>query len=470
MGYARSNIPTDVYGPYFVNRLTGNGRQYANVAFSELEEDQLSAGLDLNWRVVPGVVLQAGADFSSTERESTRRDFQIRAPSSFPPGVGLFRPDFLLGDAVIDFYDIGLIEPTEGDPKFAAELEVSAFYLQAQAEVVEGLELSLGARYEDAQQDVRPVQVFSTPSNSGASTSLSNDYILPALTATWRFRDDMQVRFSASQTIARPQFRELMFQRFYDPEAVREFLGNPLLTDSEFINFDGRYEWYFASEERVSLSAFYKDIDKPIETYTSYSEGDTFLTSFANAPAAELYGVEFEFNKYFPFETESESSFLASRRGVLIGNYTWSQSSINVGPGDTVEIFGSVPTTRPATDYFTDGRPLTGQSDHVANLQIGLEHSGRLSQQTLLIAYASDRVTSRAGGTSPDLTESPGLRVDFVAREGLEFMRTDAELKLEIRNIFGQGYKEFQQLDGNTIYWNKYDIGTTFALSLTLLL
>jgi TonB-dependent receptor len=470
MGYGRTNVAADPTGAFFVNRLSGQNRNFANIAFSDLEEDQLSGGIDLNWRVMPGVVLQAGYDYGNTERESTRREFLYRAPLTFPSGVGLFRPDFLLGDAVIDYYDIGLIESTESDPKFAAELEVNAFYLQGQAEIVEGLELSLGARYEDAQQDVRPVQVFDTPSNSGTTTSLANDYVLPAATLTWRFREDMQVRFSASQTIARPQFRELMVQRFYDPEALREYIGNPLLTDSEFINFDARYEWYFADEQRVSVSAFYKDIDRPIETYTSYPQPDAPLTSFANAPSAELYGAEFEFTKYIPFETASESTFLASRRAVVIGNYTWTQSSIAVGPEDTVEIYGSIPTTRLATDYFVDGRPLTGQSDHLVNLQFGLEALGRMSQQTLLISYASDRVTTRASGDFPDTLESPGLRVDFVARESLRFLDTDAELKLEIRNIFQQGYEESQSLDGNSIYFNKYDIGTSFALSLTLLL
>jgi TonB-dependent receptor len=419
---------------------------------------------------MPGIVAQAGYDYTNTERESTRREFQIRAPSTFPSVVGMFRPDFLLGSAVIEYYGIGLIEPTETDPKFAAELRTHAFYLQGQAELVQGLELSVGARYETAQQDVRPVQVFDTPSNSGASTSLDNDYVLPAATLTWRFNEDMQARFSASQTIARPQFRELMFQRYYDPESVREFLGNPLLTDSEFINFDARYEWYFAPEQRISLGAFYKEIDRPIETYTSYPEGDAPVTSFANAPAAELYGAEFEVQKFFPFQTDSETSFFASRRAVVIGNYTWTQSSIQVRPEDTVEIYGSTPTTRPATDYFVDGRPLTGQSDHLVNLQFGLEKLGRMSQQTLLVSYASDRVTSRAGGTFPDIVESPGLRVDFVAREALNLFDQDMELKLEIRNIFQQGYKEFQRLDGNSIYFNKYDIGTSFGLSLNVLL
>ena len=44
------------------------------------------------------------------------------------------------------------------------------------------------------------------------------------------------------------------------------------------------------------------------------------------------------------------------------------------------------------SNFFIDGTPLTGQSDHLVNLQIGLEDTDRLSQQRLLLSYVSDRV------------------------------------------------------------------------------
>src|SRR5690606_26994980 len=127
--------------------------------------------------------------------------------------------------------------------------------------------------------------------------------------------------------------------------------------------------------------------------------------------------------------------------------------------GDTVRVFGT--NTQPASNFFVDGSQLTGQSDHLVNLQIGLENPGRLSQQTLLLSYASDRVTSRGPAGLPDIYESPGLRVDFVAREALTLFNTDLEAKLEIRNVFGRDYREFQKRAGNTVYFNRYDIGRT---------
>lgn len=465
VGYVRTNQAASPYGEYFVNRLDNGQTGYAEIAFSDLQEDLWSAGVDVTAQVLPRLALSAGLDIADTQRDSTRRAFQIVAPSTFPSAVGMFRPDYLLSASVIEAYDIGLVETTETDPAFTAGLRTEAAYAQAQAELTDGLELSIGARYERGEQDVRPLQVFDILTNSGASTSLENEYVLPAATLTYKFKDDMQVRFNASQTIARPQFRELMYQLYYDPEANRMYRGNPLLTDSEFVNAELRYEWYFAPEQRFSIAGFYKNIDNPIEAFTGFTD-NTPETSFANAPEAVLYGAELEVQKYFPLDETFASEFFGSRRAVFIGNYTYTDSKINVDAGDIVRVYPS--TTQAATNFFTDGSQLTGQSNHLVNVQLGLEHPGRLSQQTILLSYASDRVTSRGPSGLPDIYESPGLRVDLVLREALNVFGTDFEAKLEVRNIFGRDYKEFQERGDNVVYYNRYDVGTSFSASLTM--
>jgi outer membrane receptor protein involved in Fe transport len=465
IGYVRTNQAASPYGAYFINRLDNGQSGYAEIAFSDLDEDLWSAGVDLTAQVLPRLVLSGGLDVADTQRDSTRRAFQIVAPSTFPSGVAMLRPDYLLSPAVIDFYGIGLIETTETDPAFTAGLRTESAYSQMQAELADGLELSVGARFERGEQDVRPLQVFNTLTSTGAATSIENDYWLPAATLTYKFHDNMQVRLNASRTVARPQFRELMFQLYYDPEANREYRGNPLLTDSEFTNAEVRYEWYFAPEQRFSVAGFHKTIDKPIESFTGFNDNRP-QTSFANAPQAELYGAEIEVQKYFPLAQWFDGQFLGSRRAVLIGNYSYTSSQINVDAGDTVRVFGTV--TQPASNFFVDGSALTGQSDHLVNLQLGLESPGGLSQQTLLLSYASDRVTSRGPAGLPDIFESPGLRVDFVARQAFGLFATDLEAKLEVRNIFGEGYEEFQERGGNTVYYNRYDVGTTFSASLTM--
>ena len=124
-----------------------------------------------------------------------------------------------------------------------------------------------------------------------------------------------------------------------------------------------------------------------------------------------------------------------------------------------------------ADTLFRDGAPLTGQSDHIANLQLSFEDTERLSQITMLLNYASDRVTNRGPiqGTlrQPDIVEKPGFRLDLVGRQGFKLLGTDMELKLEARNLTGTPYKEFQKAGSNTIYLNRYKVGRSFSLGLT---
>ena len=457
VGYQRSNVAADPFGDQFINRLDNGNTGYATAAFSNLDETLQSAGVDVSYEFSPTFTATVGYDYAQTERDSTRREFQIIAPSSFPNAVAALRADFLLGPAVIDAFDIGMVETTESDPAFAAELTTNAAYLQFQAGLGDTWDLSFGARHEKAEQNVQPLQVFDSLSNSGASTNLENDYILPGATLTWRMSSAMQMRFNASKTIARPQFRELMFQSYYDPEQNRAYRGNPLLVDSEFVNGEARFEWYFGPEERVSIASFYKKLDRPIEAFTGFND-NTPITSFANAPEATLYGAELELQKFFDvFET---------RRFVLIGNYTYTDSKIGVGENDTVSVYGT--TTQPARNFFVDGSQLTGQSNHLVNLQLGLEQQGSLSQQTILLSYASDRVTSRGAAGLPDIYESPGLRVDVVLRQGLNLFQQDVEAKFEARNVFGNSYEEFQERGGNRVYYNRYDVGTSFVASLSV--
>jgi outer membrane receptor protein involved in Fe transport len=464
MGYSKSNIAASPYGDYYINRLDNGQTGYGRIAFSDLEEDLFSYGLDLTYSVSPTTVLSAGLEYGKTERDSERREFLMLAPSSFLSGVAMFRPDYLLGSAVVEYFGIGLVESTETDPAFTAQLETQAAYAQIQTEIAEGLELSIGARYEQGEQTVAPLRVFKTASTSEAGTNLDNDYILPALTLTYKFADNMQVRLNGSKTVARPQFRELMFQAYFDPESNRSFRGNPLLVDSEFTNAELRYEWYFAPEQRFSVAGFYKQIDNPIESFTGFNDNSP-VTSFANAPKATLMGFELESQKYFDMDLVFESPFFASRRGVLIGNYTWSDSKIEVGSGDTVDVFGT--TTQPASNFFVDGSPLTGQSNHLVNLQIGLEDRESLSQQTLLISYAADRAFSRGAAGLPDVIESPGVNVDFVVRQGVNWFGQDLELKFEARNLLETEYQEFQERAGNKVFFNRYDSGVKFSASIS---
>lgn len=464
--YVRSNSDSDPFGEVFINRLNNGQTGDASVSFSDLNEDLWFGGADLSYRIAPGYTITVGGAYTDQNRDSSRRDFTFLAANDFPTGVGTLRPDLLLQPAIIDFYDIDLIETNEGNPAFNATLKVAAGYAKINARLTDTFSVDAGVRYEDGKLDVTPIQVFTDPGASTAGTSLKNSYWLPAAALTWQLRPELQLRLSASKTIARPQFRELIFQFYFDPETNRQYQGNPQLVDSELINAEARVEYYFASDQRVAVSGFYKKIDKPIETFVANS-GNEQVTSFANAPEATLYGLEIEAQKLF--NLDSLGSMFNSRRLVLSGNYTYTKSELKVGADDRTAVIGVNDPL--AIDYFQDGSPLTGQSDHVANLQVGFEHRDRLSQQTFLLNYASERVVSRGLNGSPpqpDVIEKPGLRLDFVAREGFKLLNRELEVKFEARNLTGEKHEEFQESGSNRIERNTYDLGRSFSLSATI--
>ena len=361
-------------------------------------------------------------------------------------------------------FDAGL----NGSFRYDARLLIHAGYLQAEAEAIDGVRAIIGVRYETAKQEV-------TPSNA-LPTRLNNDYFLPAATLTWNFAPDMQFRVAAAKTIARPQFRELAPQAFRDFESDRLFFGNPNLRDSELYNLEARYEWFFDRDQRLTAAGFYKRIDNPIEQVGFYPSSDARLqTGFTYLPKATLWGGEFEAQKYVPLDFLSEE--LAGKRMVLIANYTYTQSSITADDqcvpsvtSNSLSLGGCGAGFVPANLQFRDGAPLTGQSDHLVNLQIGYEDKENATQATLLFNYASERVTNRGPalqsgvGFQPDLIEKPGIRLDFVARQTVDFMGTRVELKGEARNLTGTQYQEFQTFEDRRVYINRFQQGRLFTL------
>jgi len=450
----------------YVNNLSSAG-QFATIAFSDLTEEVYSGGIDLAYQVPIGrpLTLSAGYNYSNTQRTASRFQFQyFRPDGALRVEIAQQRPDFLLSDFNVFTYNIQLrdVSGAEGAAAYDADLEIHGGYVQAEGELIDGLRATIGLRYETADQSVLPL-------GAGiAATSLSNSYWLPAVTLTWNMARDMQLRLHGSQTIARPQFRELAPQIYQDFESDREFTGNPFLVDSELLNFEGRWEYYFARDQRISVAGFYKRIENPIEAAAFFAGGGQLRTGFANAPEAELYGVEVEAQAYFPLDGLG-GDFFATRRLVLIGNYTYSQSSISADGSQTIG-----PDLQPVASnlLFEDGAPLAGQSDHLANVQVGIEDTDSLSQATILLSYASERVTNRGPIQGllrqPDFIEQPGLRVDFVLRQEARIFGARAEFKFEARNIFGRDYEEFQEFGANRIDINSYRVGQSFSAGVTV--
>ncbi len=94
----------------YVNNLSSAG-QFANIAFSSLNENVYAGGLDLAYRlpVAMPLTLSAGYAYNRTDRAASRFQFQyFRPDGALPVTVAQERPDFLLSDFNVYTYNIQL--------------------------------------------------------------------------------------------------------------------------------------------------------------------------------------------------------------------------------------------------------------------------------------------------------------------------------------------------------------------------
>lgn len=469
----------------WVNALNASNEQ-AQIAFSELDEELWSGQADLSYKLnidIP-VRLSAGYYYQDQQRSSSRFSFAYRYEpgGALPLGYRYLRPDLLLTPSVLQAINSQLggcpnglclvldnISGGQGAAVYDAGLTIHAGYIQADIEPLDGVKATFGVRYETAKE-------FVGTNIAGAGTTLDNDYWLPAATVTWNFAQNMQLRVHGSKTIARPQFRELAPQFYQDFDSDRLFFGNPALIDSQLYNAEARYEWFFGRNERLTAAGFYKKIKNPIEQVSAFPTLDSRITTgFSYVPEAQLYGGEIELQKYVPLDF-LDGDFWSTRRLLVVANYTYTKSQItadatlvpdiNAGPSGII--------LRPANLLYRDGAPLTGQSDHLINFQFGIEDTETTSQLTLLVNYASKRVTARGAsnasgvGFLPDVYEQPGIRLDVVARQAIKVLDGEIELKFEARNLTRTKYQEYQDFPTRRVYVNRYDQGRTFSLGATV--
>lgn len=438
-----------------------------NIQFTELVDDVVGVGIDGKYNLnLDGreVVISAGFDDSSTERDY--RQFNFRFNGSIVDGVDpLARPDFLFSPDNIAPGRFFLNESTTTTDFYDAGLDVTAYFAQVDADITDFIKATVGVRQESGEQFVRSFDRFGNPGPE--ETRLENDYTLPALTFTWNFADDLQLRFGYSQTVARPQFRELSEATYFDTESSRTYRGNSGLVDSEFTNYDARLEYYMGRNQFVTAAAFFKEIDNPIEEQINELSSLVYQTTYINAPKAELFGLELEYRNRF--EMPFEQQWFVDRDWIFSANYTYTSAELVVDANDLV-FSGSENRDILATDLgLNDGDKLQGTPENIFNLQFGWETD--VEQATLLVGWVDERILQRGDARLglEDVLEDPGIQVDLVYRRDLNVLNRELTLGVSARNLLDEPHEEFinTQTDIGRVEFNTYDRGTSLSASLT---
>jgi outer membrane receptor protein involved in Fe transport len=173
--------------------------------------------------------------------------------------------------------------------------QVNAGYINGFFNIGEKLEINGGLRIENSNREIKYLTIANSFGDKFLKITTKKLDFLPSVNAKYALTDKTNLRFAGSKTSTRPVSIEVMPIQYVNPDGTVE-LGNPNLQNSENINIDFKYEIFPNAKEMISVGAFAKQINNPIERIfipTASSGGQ--ITTYQNSKNAILYGAEFEF-------------------------------------------------------------------------------------------------------------------------------------------------------------------------------
>ncbi|WP_167854735.1 TonB-dependent receptor [Mangrovimicrobium sediminis] len=410
--------------------------------WSELEEDAIDVVLDytftLDWGQLSSTDFKAGVLWSDKEREVEQYRFGIRLGDRRDISLGI---DQDLEKDILPYYNfaldrVRLAANTADTDSYDSTEEIKAYYLTTDTEFGEDWSMTLGARYEDFSQEL------SYPNQTGADNLLEADDWYPAFALTWRPTEEIQVRGGWSETVSYPGLIERSESLSYDPETDDPIFGNPDLDVSTIENLDLRVEYYFAETSSVSLAVFSKKIDKPIETALPDASGSAASgITFRNQDSADLLGVELDGQ----MDLLDEADYLL----FVGGNISYIDSEVELGP-DSLRLEGAA----------ANGRQLQGQSEWLANIQIGFDHYPTDQKFTFLVNWFDDRIfrIARGAATGPEI-EAGRVLIDLTYEK---MFGENFTVEAAIKNLLNE--KVDYEQNGRTI--ESYQTGTSIGVTL----
>ena len=305
------------------------------------------------------------------------------------------------------------------------------------------------------------------------SSSINNVDPLPGVSLVYSPLDDMNVRAAFSQTVSRPDFRELTPVNFTTLPGERSLIGNPNLETINITNWDLRWEWFFTPLELASVGFFYKDLTNPIELMTGRDAGGGVSDVYVNFDSATLWGFELEGRKNFDFAEPwaRKVSWLEPVAPHLADVQLLVNVAINESQTSTIS--NNPPSGyTPPPSYITKVAPAPGSGPLVAQppyvINAALEY-GNAKWGTFRLLYNTIASTIVAKGTQfgpsaplPDIESSRRDQLDFVWLSDVTLFNTPFSTKFGVENILNDVYEETQ---GPRIT-NRYRTGVTFSTAI----
>jgi TonB-dependent receptor len=313
-----------------------------------------------------------------------------------------------------------------------------------------------GMRSENSEQNVGIPRSFESNAPQFVS-QVKNKDLLPSTNMMWMVNEATNVRIAYSNSVNRPEFRELAGTGFWDFIKYEWIAGNPNLQRSLAHNFDVRFEMFPDAGELIAISYFHKNIHGAIEEHVEFLS--TATRSWANSSGiAENKGWEFEVRKSLGFIGQFWKRFSIS------GNYSRIQSSIK----DSVDEGGNG-----IVKMSSWTRPMQGQSPYMINLSF--LYTEPLTGTSINVLYNKFGRRIDATGTKDkrlsvpsDIYEEPRDIVDLSITQPVIF---GLELKFSVRNLNNRERVLTQLVSKeNGPYVNTYErtkTGSTYSLQIS---
>lgn len=304
-------------------------------------------------------------------------------------------------------------------------------YISTEFNPAKKLKVVLGLRAEDYTQLYTGVNQKRDTLNNEKVIDEFN--LFPSANIILSLKENQNLRFAYTRTIARYSFKEASFIQYYDPITDRTFLGGlnqiqdadgNLIWDGDIRstlidNMDLRWELFGKAGESLSFSFFYKSLDSPIEIVQLAGAQKNFQPQ--NVGDATIYGAEFEFRKSLSFLSPSLSNFFVN------GNTTLSVSEITMSD---IEFQARKNVAKPG-EVVDNTRELQGQSPYIVNAGLAYDGLGNGLEIGLYYNVQGKTLTYTGGANGvPDVYSVPFNSLNFSA---IKNFGPDQKMRLTVR-------------------------------------
>jgi TonB-dependent receptor len=458
----RKRISVERYDLELDNDDTTNASFFSNIAydnqryFQDIEDSELNARINLSYNVSEVLDLNFGYNGRTKQRtfENIRYGYDFIEPNTPIGDVrdlnGVFSPENLgivFNTVVFNGLDpqngLGNVNlPGQFENTYEGNLDVHALYVDGVYKFNEKLSVVPGLRVEQFNQDIT-YDVINLPATDPGARDASEFFLLPSLNVKYALNEDKNLRFSFSSTVSNPEFKEVA--PFVYEDVTQRIGGNPdLLNDPSFsriYNVDLKYEWFMTPSELLSVAAFGKVINDPVNLVVANDATGT-QRFFRTGDQAQVLGFEVEIRKTL-ISDEDEQSVLST--GVN-ATYTYTKQDLKGSNG----IF--------STTFDRDSDQLQGASPLLLNADLSYRPTfGNYKPiGNLVFSYFSDRIDALGSGQLGNIIEKGVPTLDFILKNNLN---EKIELNASFKNLLNPNIERVREVEGGDITLSNFKRG-----------